>query len=191
MMDISKTKAYIAIERNYSYILAGIFLVSVGVGVYFMILPQYYSVRNISAATYQQSLQVLAQRQQYLDDLQVMDENYQKLDKRILSYMPKILPQLEPALLFAEIEAMFRDSKFKVQSMNIVPATTPTATSAKTLYTVTQVTVNITGEGATSYADYKELLRQFEQSAHLIELGSLSYNPGATSYTFMLKMYNL
>lgn len=191
MMDISKTKAYLTLEQYYSYVLAGIFFVTVGLGLYLIILPQYYSAQNTSATAYQQSLQLLTQRQQYLADLQVMEANYQKLDTHILSYMHQILPELAPAVAFTEVEALFQKSKFTVQSINIVPETPgQPAANAKGLYTVTQVNVNIVGDAAT-YADFKDLLQQLEHNAHLIELGSLSYNANATSYTLSFKIYSL
>lgn len=196
MQDILKTKAYILLDRYYPYVLIGVLTVVVALGLYSIILPQYYGVQNTSAATYQQSAAMLTEREHYLNDLQVMEANYTKLDKRMLSYMYKILPKLPPEMLFAEIEGILRKSKFTVQSINISPGAAGVADSAvaptttKDLYSVTQVSVNVIGKG-TSYADFKELLQQFENSAHLIELGSLTYNSSVDSYTLVLKIYSL
>ncbi len=194
MLDISKTKIYISIEHYYGYILAVVFSVFVLSGFYWIVLPQYYSVQNTSQIVYNQSAAMLAERQQYLTDLQAMEAHYKTIDKNLLIYMHNILPEVVPEMTFAEIEAIIRQSKFSIQSINIAPleAKSADATSLETsrLYSVTQVTVNISSTD-TSYTNFKELMQTLENSAQLIELDTLSYNPQASDYTLTFKLYSL
>jgi hypothetical protein len=199
-MDISKNKIYQIVDKYFAYSLATLFIVFIFLGVYFVIYPQYVKFQNSGKQTYQQSVTVLAQRQQYLADLKTMEQYYQQLDKRLLVVVNQVLPKASSDELFAEIEAMFNKTSFTVQSINIASAI-PTGTTTKNPttkatnnagelkdFTRTQVTVNIVGNN-TSYEEFKKLLNQLENNAHIFELSSLSYNPAADSYTLLLQVY--
>ncbi|MFA5995115.1 MAG: hypothetical protein WCW27_03560 [Patescibacteria group bacterium] len=198
-MDISKNKIYQIVDKYFAYSLAIIFGVLILFGGYFIIYPQYVKFQNSGKQTYQQSVTVLEQRQQYLADLKTMEQYYQQLDKRLLVVVNQVLPAATTEQLFAEIEAVFSKTNFTVQSINIAntaptsPTTSPASgatnnTGVPKGFTRTQVTVNIVGNN-TNYEDFKKLLQQLENNARILELSSLSYSPGADSFTLLLQVY--
>lgn len=209
------------LTRYYYYWALAVFLL---VGFIFwqgVLVKQYDSLQNSGVLGHEQLLSAIAERKQYLLDLQIMEDNYLALDHRLLRDLPVVLPSdYAAADVFSEIDQVFFGTGLTVQSVNIstlgqatnliesvidgegdtISPETPLA-GLNTVYEIVLVTVNATVEpppgaedsesAALAYADFKQVLRRIERQRHLLNLEQIVYDPTASNYTLILKTYQL
>lgn len=187
------------LNHNYGYVALTLVGVITIVMANFFIWPQYQRMESGGTLQYRNITTVIEQRQAYIADLQTMQQAYEQLDQRIVRAIDVALPtDYNTGPVFAEVEQLFQGSGFSVQSVNVASAggTTSTVTPNElviaeqpTLYDIVSISVNLTSTGDVTYADFKQLLARIEGYPHLMNLESLTYAPGTSSYTFVLKTY--
>lgn len=182
------------------WLLVGSFILTLSLGAMLLVWPQYQTVQSSAVVQYQTEQAAVQQRKNYLQDLQLMQKNYDQLDKRIVQTVQSVAPtNYDSALAFAEIETLLQKSHFSVQSINVVGAaaattatttTSASAANAATNFNTIQVTVNL-GSHSLNYQEYKTFLLNLENYQHLVDLASLTYSPGSDSLALVFKMYSL
>ncbi len=188
------------LEHYYSYILAIVLGVVFLAMLNFFIWPQYQTMQSAGILQYRTSADVVAQRRNYLTQLQTMKTEYESLDKRIVRSIDLALPtEYSEGPVYAEIEHLLDGTKFTIDTVNIVTnsstatldaagATTEVVTND--VYEEVLLSLNVVAiDSSTSYADFKTLLQHIEQNPHLMNLDSVIYTPDNSSYTLVLKTY--
>lgn len=188
-------------------------------GTVFLLWPQYQSLQTSGVLEYKSAVTTLESRQQYLQNLKLMETNYRELDKRLLRSMNNVLPEHQDSvLLFEEIETLLTEANLQVQSMNIAASASVQATTADVPQAADNTQLleseNLDGETNTvtaqpklanniermtvtvnvtsknnSYANFKEFLVSLEQYNHLIELESMSFSPATNGTTLVFTTY--
>lgn len=183
------------LERSYGYVaLVVVGVVTVVIANWF-IWPQYQRMQSAGILQYRDITQLLDQRRAYITDLQTMEREYAALDHRITRAIDVALPgNYADGPVYVEVEQLLGGTDFIVQSVNVAVNATidPTGAVVATnpIYEVVTLSVNISAVDATvTYDDFKELLRRIEQYPHLLNLETLTYSPGTSGYTFVLKTY--
>ncbi|MBI2415293.1 MAG: hypothetical protein HYV33_01370 [Candidatus Kerfeldbacteria bacterium] len=176
------------IERYYSLLATLVVVGVIIIGSSTLLLPQYNRLQQSGVLEYDNTLQALQERQQYVHNLAVMSENYQQLDLRLLRLIDVVLPpQYNRATVFAELEATLDDSNISVQSINVAAAPT-TASDTTTMVESINLTVNASLVDS-SYPAFKQLLQHIESTSHLLDLQVVTYTPSNQSLTLQLKTY--
>jgi hypothetical protein len=190
------------LERYYVYISLGLIGAIVLLMLNFIIWPQYQTMQSSGILQYNNITDVMAQRKIYLQQLQAMKLDYQDIDQRVVRAIDIALPATyTEGPVYTEVEQLFKGTQFVLDSVNVssstgigddaVPTDTViTANGVAQNYKEVSLSLNVTAiDGSASYQDYLELLKQIEQSPHLMNLESISYSPNSTSYTLVLKTY--
>lgn len=189
------------------------------IGGVFLLWPQYQSLQTSGVLEYKSAVTTLESRQQYLQNLKLMETNYRNLDKRLVRSMNNVLPEHQDSvLLFEEIESLLAEADLQVQSMNIAASASAQATTAdvpqvadntqllesenldaetdvvspqsKLANTIERMTVTVNVTSKNnSYASFKEFLVSLERYNHLIELESMSFSPATSGTTLVFTTY--
>lgn len=163
----------------------------------FLIWPQYQRMTDDGLLQDQNMASILQQRENYLEQLKLMETSYLEIDQRIMRDIAVVLPMpVSDGVIYAELEQVVTGTNFQIDSINIARLNATTADIAEaefmttSPYEVVSISINISSQSdQVSYADFKELLRKIEQYPHLLDLESLSYSPSESSYTFLIKTY--
>lgn len=217
MMQLNNETTKTFLAKYYRYLVIVIGLLIIGGGSFFLLWPQYQSLQQSGVLEYEAAVNTLESRQQYLSSLQVMENNYQVLDQRLIRSIDTVLPANQKSvILFEELELLLEGSGLIVQSMNIAPVADPTATqitnnigdpvaaiddpsvvadpseiakaSLSSDIQKLSLTVNVT-TGGSGYMHFKEFLQQLESYEHLLELESISFSPSTAGSTFVFNTY--
>lgn len=175
--------------RAFSMIIAALMIV---LGWWLLLWPQYQALTDSGVLQYQTALVTLGEHQHYLADLQTMAERYQTIDRRVFYAVNTLVPpHRDQELLFADLENVFANTAFTITSMNVASQSTTDKTTVSALPdTIALVTVSVNvATTDPSYSNFKELLKRIQQSAQLLNLQSLNYAPGSSSYTFIFTSY--
>lgn len=177
------------LERSYGYVALGMFGVIAVVMTNWFIWPQYQRMQSAGILQYRDMTVVLDQRRAYIQDLAVMQQEYEQLDQRIVRAIDLALPEeYADGPVYAEVEQLLQGTPYSIQSVNI--AVSGETETADPIYEVVTLSLNISAvNGTASYDDFKTLLARLEQYPHLLNLESLTYSPGTSAYTFVLKTY--
>lgn len=186
------------LERSYGYVALGVVGIIGLVMANWFIWPQYQRMRSAGILQYRDITQVLDQRKRYIADLEVMQREYEALDQRVIRAIDVALPvDYVQGQVYIEVEQLLQGTPFTVDSVNVAvnSTTDPTETASPTVqthdvYEVVTLSVNISAATDTvSYDDFKTLLARIERHPHLLNLEALTYSPGNTAFTFVLKTY--
>ncbi len=190
------------LERYYLYVSVGLVGLITILMLNFLIWPQYQVMQSSGVLQYQNIIDVVAQRKAYLQQLQAMQADYESIDRRVVRAIDIALPDAyTEGPVYTEVEQLFNGTQFFLESINVSTGSTTgtttttdtvdaSASSADAVYQEVTLSINISAiDGTSSYADYLELLRHIEQSPHLMNLESVSYTPGSSAYTLVLKTY--
>lgn len=218
-MQISTETTNTFLGKYYLYLAISVVIGIFAIGGVFLLWPQYQSLQTSGVLEYKSAVTTLESRQQYLQNLKLMEANYRKLDKRLVRSMNNVLPEHQDGvLLFEEIESLLAQADLQVQSMNIAASASVQATTTgvpqaadntqllesenldaeiNTASTQATLTDNIERMTVTvnvtsqnnSYANFKEFLVSLEQYNHLIELESMSFSPATSGTTLVFTTY--
>ncbi len=218
-MQITTETTNSFLTKYYLYLAIAIVIGICALGGVFLLWPQYQNLQNSGVLEYKSAITTLQSRQEYLQNLKLMEENYKQLDKRLVRTMNTVLPEYQDSvLLFEEIELLLTSADLQVQSMNIasgasaqstvadVPqpaddtqlleaenldATTDTEkTQASLAKNIEQITVTVNITSKNNnYNNFKQFLVSLEQYNHLIELESMSFTPATDGTTLVFTTY--
>jgi hypothetical protein len=219
MLPMNKrTEAITAILTRYYYYWATAVFVVIGFVFWqWLFLPQYNALQTSGVLQHTQLLATIAQREQYLRDLETMQNNFLGLDHRLLRDLPIVLPaDYATTTVFSEIEQLFSDTNLSVSSINVstlgitvapsdepidelTPLEDTTPAGLNDIYEAVSITINVAAnrpagtpadeDVSLSYADFKAVLRRIEQHRHLFNLEQIVYSPTTSSLTLILKTY--
>lgn len=209
------------LTRYYYYWALAVFLLVGFIFWQWVLVKQYDSLQNSGVLRHEQLLTSIAEREQYLIDLQIMEDNYLALDHRLLRDLPVVLPSDYAATdVFTEIDKVFIGTSLTVQSVNVstlgqaetaagstvdgdgdMIGMETDSTDLNQVYEIVLITVNAAVEpspgaensesAVLAYADFKQVLRRIEQQRHLLNLEQIVYDPTASNYTLILKTYQI
>lgn len=179
----------IYLERAYGYIALGVFGLIAVIMTNLFIWPQYQQMQLAGILQYRNMTQVLNQRRAYIQELTVMQQEYEQLDQRIVRAIDVALPvEYADGPVYAEVEQLLQGTPYTIQSVNI--AVNSEVDAASPIYEIVTLSLNISAVDETvTYDDFKALLSRIEQYPHLLNLESLTYSPSTSAYTFVLKTY--
>lgn len=206
-MNDNSEKIKAILNKYFLAIQISVVVVLLGVGTYVLLLPEYGRLRESGVLEHQAALDALHNRQQYLTELTVMEEDFKKVDARIFDWMATVLPAEQPTnRLFEELELVANDSGFTIQSIaltedvsagstsvledeNIMDDTSsePVSELGRDIKIV-HVTLNLASSTA-SYDSFKRMLALIERYDHLIDLESISYSSDTQAFTLLLRTY--
>lgn len=108
------------LTRYYYYWALAVFLLIGFIFWQVVLIKQYDSLLNSGVLRHEQLLTAIAEREQYLVDLQTMEANYLALDHRLLRDLPVVLPSNYTAAdVFSEIDQVFAGTGLFVQNINV------------------------------------------------------------------------
>lgn len=190
------------IDKYFIALTISTILIIGGIGTLVLLWPQYKSIQVTTNNNYTSTENAVAQRQQYLNDLQIMQNNYENLDQRMLRDVDTILPpDQDTSALFQEMQLLFNTTNFKVTSINVAEQAPDKKVdkTAKTTEMVPQdtlppdvktlqISVSITTPYL-SYNQFKEFLSYIERYDHLLNLKAINYSPNSTDLTLLFTTY--
>lgn len=218
-MQISTETTNTFLGKYYFYLAISVVVGVFAIGGVFLLWPQYQSLQTSGVLEYKSAVTTLESRQQYLQNLKLMEANYRELDKHLLRSMNNVLPEHQDSvLLFEEIETLLTEADLRVESMNIAASASAQATTAdvpqaaddtqllesenldaetntsseqpKLANNIERITVTVNVTNENnSYVNFKEFLVSLEQYNHLIELESMSFSPDTSGTTLVFTTY--
>lgn len=206
-MNDNSEKIKALLNKYFLAIQISVVVVLFGIGTYMLLLPEYGRLKESGVLEHQAALDALHNRQQYLTELTVMEEDFKQVDTRIFDWMATILPTEQPTnRLFEELELLANDSGFIIQSIalsedvstgvsttpadenSIDDATRKPVSEFSKDIKIVHVTLNLASSTA-SYDSFKRMLALIEQYDHLIDLESISYSADTQAFTLLLRTY--
>lgn len=180
------------------------------VGSLSLIWPQYNQLKTKGMLEQKEAKRILAERTQYLDSIEQMKSQYDKLSFRAWQSLEYILPQQnEIYLLFAQLESLAKENKVFLSSINITDnsntaaitggvasqppaAVVPNANPNQAVPNNIQTTsININISGLNSYEQFKQFLNNIENNIRLLDISSISYEPSTNAYSLTFTTYYL
>lgn len=168
-----------------------------GVGFFVVMYPLWLDIQATGVFQYSQLVTTQAARQTELDQLKLMSDRLQQLNRSQLLYVEDALPAtLKPAELMEQVSNTFLSEGLLVTSIDVVQSETA-GTSESTDSEVTdldlpgvqeiQLTINITGD--TSYEGLKSFLDTIHESNPILELSSIAFSNERQSFSVVLTTY--
>lgn len=190
-MNSSTNRLTQFLDSYYRPLSALVVVVMIVIGWFTLLWPQYQALNDSGVLQYQSALVTLREHQQYLEDLRTMSERYATIDQRVFYAVDTLIPaHRSQELLFADLEKVFANTAFTIDNMNVakLDATAAVTSTLPEDVRLVTVSVNVSTEDP-SYSSFKELLIRIQQSAQLLNLQSLNYAPGNSSYSFVFSSY--
>lgn len=187
-------------------------------GYVFLLRPKYEQIRS-SGSFDQETLNAgVTKRQNYLNDIRKLNDNYSKINQSEIERLKKILPsEADIAGLFASMQILTTKSGILLTSINIAEAA-ETAASARTpsaaasagdiddgegmpaAATATRttaasgkigklnITLNLQGS-ENNYSDIKAFLTALENNLRLFDVNAVFFSPGSPAFSISLTTY--
>lgn len=214
-MDQIKQPTESFVEQHYPVLAVVVAITLVILAGLFVLWPQYQRLQTSGVLQHDAATERLAQERDYLNNLKIMETNFNQLDAKSLRLMDTIVPEQQSvARLFEEMELAFSANGFSLQSINLIDTTDSqldslvvenntvdvaaaqtesvsgagSAVSRPSDVQIINVTINVTTENV-GYDNFKSMLTYLEQYERVIDLDTLSYSGAESSYTFVFNMY--
>ncbi len=193
-MELNSLKKKFAFYFNKYYIGAIILVVLIILaGGYFLFINKIVTeIQDIGVADLHSREQVLKSYQNTLKQLEALQEQYARITKNEKDQLNSILPtEAEIPELIIEIKEFIKKNELALLSISTgsLGSLRKSEQAASTSADFRELNLSITVSGINSYFKLKSFLDNISVSLPLLELHSLSYDPGAESYTLNLTTY--
>ncbi|MFH1598496.1 MAG: hypothetical protein ABIB97_05545 [Patescibacteria group bacterium] len=161
--------------------------------------PKIKNIREYSIYDYQENDKRLAERQNYLEGLKSVEEQYQQWRKEELEKVDKALPtgQDYPGI-FSQMEKLVADAGYLVTNISISQVAEPSkktnqkpSTQLPSNVNMLNVQINVAAPADYGYDNFKTLLDTMENNIRLIDVTSLNFDPNNSSFRLNLRTYYL
>lgn len=182
-----RTQFHTLLNRWYRWIAAVVLVVVLLLGWVVFLQDGYRELRDSGIGGYQATVERLNDRQAHLDQLRTMEKEYSQLEQERLRHIDYVLPQtLDATAVIADLSTFAATAGVRVMNIDVVRSSEVAATDS--IVRTAVITLNVqTTDG--SYDQLKRLLSALETYTPVLDLETLSYTPGNTSYALQLRTY--
>lgn len=182
-----RTQLHALLDRWYRWIAAVVLVVVLLLGWMVFLQDGYRELRDSSIGGYQETVERLNDRQAHLQQLRTMEEEYSRLEQERLRHIDYVLPRsIDATAMIADLSTFATAAGVRVMNIDVVRSAEDTAMDSVVRTAV--ITLNVqTPDG--SYDQLKQLLSALETYTPVLDLETLAYTPGNTSYALQLRTY--
>ncbi len=196
----------IFIGRYFIWCAGAVILSVFALGWLLLLGREYRSISDSGVLGYEQSVERLQERQEYLFDLQSMEEELKSINQERLVQLNEVLPVgFEPTEAMNNIQALAEASNLSILSMEISTPNSEAVEQAEAATTgasvqkrvssdrvkTAVVTLNVESQDANDYQDLKRFLDVLQSYVPLFNMQTLNYSPDTTSFALQLVTYYL
>lgn len=201
---MKKNELYSFVDKNFSYLVAACIVVVVFLFTYFLIVPTWKEIRDVSVLELEQKQDRLTEMQKFLSELKTMRDKYTQIDYNDIQRLETVLPKgFNKQKLFLQLEELVTQKGLTVSSIAFIEhlAAASSSTSRRNSQTVTdssastggveQVDISLTVQGVSTYDSFKEFLTSIESFGPMLTLASVDYPVSSTALSITLTTYYL
>jgi len=203
---VKKNELYNFVEKNFTYLAVGLVIIVIFFFTYFLIVPTWKEIRDVSVLELQQKQTRLTEMQKFLSQLKTMRDTYAEIDYNDIQRLETVLPKgFDKQQLFLQIQQFAEQSGFPATSItfNEKLAATTSSTSRRNSQSaqqatgvvaggeVQEVTINITVQGVATYDSFKQFLTSIEGFGPILTLSSIDYPVSSSAFSMSLTTYYL
>ncbi|MFH0819359.1 MAG: hypothetical protein V1898_05165 [Patescibacteria group bacterium] len=123
ILGITEEKVNKFLNEYYKYLAILIIVIIIGVSFFTMLWPKYKDLQDNGILEHKQAMDLLVKRQQYLNKLQIMKDEYEKIQYRAWQNFQYVLPSDNDLyLLFAQMEILANENDLLLTSISYNPA---------------------------------------------------------------------
>ena len=203
---VKKNELYNFVDKNFIYLAIGLVIIVIFFFTYFLIVPTWKDIRDVSVLELQQKQTRLTEMQKFLSELKTMRDTYAEIDYNDIQRLETVLPKgFDRQQLFLQIQQFAEQSGFPATSITFnekLAATSSTsrhnsqnAQSGSSVVStggdIEEVTINITVQGITTYDSFKQFLTSIESFGPMLTLSTIDYPVSSSAFSFSLTTYYL
>lgn len=190
--SIKKVSASIFV-KYFLVILIVLPLIILGGGYYIFVQDKVTEIQKVSRVDLQSRLNKKDAIDKTLEKLEKLNDDFKKLNDDQLQKLESTLPtKSEIPFLVIEIQNFIKDNKLILDSIDVGPLSTKEESgtvNGLVKDTFKELNITLSVSGVDSYSKLKSFLDSLSAQLPIIELTSLNYIPGNTSYSLNLTTY--
>lgn len=182
-----RTQLHTLLDRWYRWIAAVVLVVVLLLGWMVFLHDGYRELRDSSIGGYRVTVERLRDRQAHLQQLRTMEEEFTMLEQERLRHIDYVLPRgIDATAMIADVSTFATTAGVRVMNIDVVRSAEDAAIDG--IVRTAVITLNVqTPDG--SYDQLKQLLSALETYTPVLDLETLAYTPGNTSYALQLRTY--
>lgn len=173
--------------RFYKLITVLLVILIVGSGYFFVLEPKFRESGQGSKVNLDLTKTELLKRQQYLEQLKALIENYNKISPAEINRIKMILPRDKDIPgLFVQFQELATKNNLLLAAINFndAPATTET-TGLKKI----SINVDLISSSEISYQAIKKFIASVETNLRLLDIDSIFFIPNSSNYSLTILAY--
>ncbi len=185
-----QSQLHTVLDRWYRWVAVVVILIVLLLGWTVFWKDEYRELRDSNIGGYQVTVERLADRNAHLERLRTMEREYSQLEQERLRHIDYVLPNgLDATAVIADLSAFATTAGAHVLNIDVVRSTDTSAViESDSVVRTAIITLNVqTPDG--SYEQLKQLLGALELYTPVLDLETLAYTPGNTSYALQLRTY--
>ncbi|XOU94468.1 MAG: type 4a pilus biogenesis protein PilO [Candidatus Kerfeldbacteria bacterium] len=179
--------------KYFIIILIVLSLIILGGGYYLFIQDKMTEIQKVGLVDLQSRLNKKDATDRTLVMLEMLNDDYNKLNEDQLQKLGSILPKKsEIPFLVIEIQNFIKDNELILGSIDVGPLSTLEEVSTingLSQNTFEELNITLSISGIDSYSKLKDFLDSLSEQLPIIELTSLNYVPGNETYSLNLTTY--
>ncbi|MFA5030703.1 MAG: hypothetical protein WC495_03880 [Patescibacteria group bacterium] len=203
---VKKNELYNFVDKNFIYLAIGLVIIVIFFFTYFLIVPTWKDIRDVSVLELQQKQTRLTEMQKFLSELKTMRDTYAEIDYNDIQRLETVLPKgFDRQQLFLQIQQFAEQSGFPATSITFNEKLAATSSTSRrnsqnaqsggsvvsTGGDIEEVTINITVQGITTYDSFKQFLTSIESFGPMLTLSTIDYPVSSSAFSFSLTTYYL
>lgn len=173
--------------RFYKLITTVLVILIAGGGYFFVLEPRFRESGQGNKVDLNLIKAELLKRQQHLEQLQALIENYNKISPAEIARIKMILPRDQDIPgLFVQFQELATKNNLLLGAINFndAPATSGSAEIKKI-----SINVDLVSSNDISYQEIKKFIASVETNLRLLDIDSVFFTPGSTNYSLTIMAY--
>jgi len=187
--DKIKKTAWIKFLVRYNKMLTLLLVVLIVSLSYFLVIaPKYESISIGGQYDLDALIQKREQQQQYLAQLKLLNENYQRISQGDASKLDKVLPsQKDIPGLFIQLQALAAENNFRLIAVNI-DEEADQAIDENKIAGIKRLNISLNLVGG-NYLSLKQFLEDVESNLRIFDVNAVYFSPDSENYSVNLFTY--
>jgi hypothetical protein len=201
--NLIKNKALIFLNHYFNVIIFVVFLAIIISGLFIFVKPKYESVRSSISKTKETETAEYLKQSVRLEELKKIKENYDKISQKDIKKLDLMVPSvldkeellvqlekiiLQNGLLFSNLAVKEAGGGSQTADKSVLieePAPAGDSSSSGEIKSL-NISLPLTG---VSYEGLKNILKVFQNNLRLMDINSISYNPGGQTINLEITTY--
>lgn len=178
------------IANNHKWFAIGALIVVIGVGYLIVLSPKIQELREVGIEGQKDREATLSTLKDELSQLQSAKEQFDMITSEELELITLALPtEKNIPNLFVEIPLFLETKNLTMTSLDISEVDLLFNQGEQPRTTIHRVDITVGVDGLESYLLFKDFLASVEDNLRLLDINSITYVPGSSSYTFIFSTY--